>query len=100
MLGPEIATLFKKPADREDGGLMCQRTIWLLGFLFFVFFNRTKWGGMWGGKAKKKKRISYCKYFLFWLDSGRDVLMSSFLQPCTGRPSQDVSCELNKAILA
>ena len=100
MLGPEIATLFKKPADREDGGLMSQRTIWLLGFLFFVFLIEQSGEGCGEVKLKKKKRISYCKYFLFWLDSGRDVLMSSFLQPCTGRPSQDVSCELNKAILA
>ena len=32
--------------------------------------------------------------------SGGDVLISFSLQSFTGGPSQDVSCELNKGILA
>ena len=28
LLGQGIATLFRKPADGEDGGLMSQRSIW------------------------------------------------------------------------
>ena len=36
----------------------------------------------------------------FWPASGGDVLLSSFLQPYTGGPGQDVSCKLNKGILA
>ena len=36
----------------------------------------------------------------FQADSGGVVLISSFQQPVTGGPGEDVSCELNKAILA
>ena len=36
----------------------------------------------------------------FQPDSGGDVLISFVLQPFTGGPGQDVSCELNKGILA
>ena len=37
-----------------------------------------------------------------WLPSasGRDAFISSSLQSFTGGPGQDVSCELNKGILA
>lgn len=37
---------------------------------------------------------------LFQSASGGDVLISSFQQPFTGRLGQDVSCDLNKGILA
>ena len=43
----------------------------------------------------EKSNISW-----FQSASGGDVLISSFLQSFTGRPGQDVSCELNKGILA
>ena len=36
----------------------------------------------------------------FQPDSGGVVLIYSFQQPVTGGSGQDVSCELNKAILA
>ena len=34
--------------------------------------------------------------YLFQPDSGGDILISSFLQPFTGGPGQNVSCEINK----
>ena len=37
MLGQGIATLFRKPADRKDGGLLSQRTI-LTGLEFRLVF--------------------------------------------------------------
>ena len=36
----------------------------------------------------------------FWSDCRRDVFISSFLQQFTSGPGQEVSCELNKSILA
>ena len=42
------------------------------------------------------------KASISWFQSASrgDVLISSFLQPFTGEPGQDVSCELNKGISA
>ena len=57
-------------------------------------FYRTK-KGRWGGKIKKIIITVSCKYFLVLPDS-RYVLISSFLQPLTSGPGQDVSCVLNK----
>ena len=42
--------------------------------------------------------INCCKYFLVPAILREDVLTFSFLQPFTGGPSQNVSCELNKGI--
>ena len=44
--------------------------------------------------GKPQKTISCCKYFQVPADSRGDVLMSSLLQPFTGGPGQNVSCEL------
>lgn len=49
-LGEGTVTIFRKPADREDSGLVSQRTI-LPGF-GSSFFNRLK-RGRWGGKEKR-----------------------------------------------
>ena len=46
-----------------------------------------------------KKVTSCCESFLVPPDSGEETL-SSFLQPFTGGPGQDVSWELNTCILA
>ena len=60
LLGQRIATLFRKPADWDDGGQVSQRTI-LLGFWMLVSFIEQRRAG-WEGKVKKV--ISCCKYFL------------------------------------
>ena len=89
LLRQGIATLFRKPADREDGELAtvnsCPKQSPYLSPGFFY----------------TKRRGSKVKHFLISIGlrppaSGADVLISSFLQSFTGWPGQDVSCEVNK----
>ena len=83
MLGRGIATLFEKLADQKDGGLMPQRTTLPDGI-----------------QASSKKGTSKIKLFLVLASLQGDVLISSSLLSFTGGPGQDVSCELDKDILA
>ena len=80
MLGQGIATLFGKPADREDAGPVSQR----------IIFSELEFRLLKGEELKS----------WFQSDSEGDVLISSFLQPFTCGPGKGVSCELNKGILA
>ena len=82
LLGQGIVTLFGKPADQENGGPESQNTIVSeLGCRLFIL---------------KGEQVS----FLFQPDSEGYVSMSSFLQPFTDGPGQNVSCELSKGTLA
>ena len=46
-------------------------------------------------RQSKSKVVSGGKCFLVPADSRGEVLISSFLQPFTGGPGQNVCCELN-----
>ena len=59
---------------------------------FFYRAKRRRWGG------KVKKVICCCNYFLVLVRHWRGCVNFFFLQPFIG--GQDVSCELNKGILA
>ena len=52
------------------------------------------------GKEKKKSMGVRSNIYWFKSDSGGGVFNSSFLQSFTSGPGLDVSCELNKCILA
>ena len=82
LLGQGTVTLFGKPADQENGGSESQRTI--ISELWCRLF------------ILKGEEIR----FWFQPDSEGYVFMSSFQQPFTDGPDQDVSCELNKGTLA
>ena len=93
-------TSLGKPADWEDGGLLSQITILpRFGAPCFYRAKRERWGD------KVKKIISCYKYFLVpaRLHSAlsgpslhASVLISSCMEPFTGGPGQDVSCELKQ----
>ena len=82
LLGQGIVTLFGKPADQENGGSGSQKTI--ISELWCKLF------------ILKGEEVR----FWFQPDSKGYVFMSSFLQPFTDGPDQDVSCKLNKGTLA
>ena len=81
MLKQGIETLFEKPTHQENGELVSQRTVFPeLEFRLFFMLK---------GEGVKS---------WFKPDSRGVVLISYFLQPITGGPGQDVSCEPNKSI--
>ena len=81
-VGQGIVILFRKLVDQGDGGLVSQRTILSRCWYWFSFVE--------GDEDKKEGGEEY----LFQPDSGGDMSISSFLQPFTGGPDQDVFCEL------
>ena len=84
-MGQGIMTLFRKPADPEDGGLVPQRTL-LLSQNSGSFY--TKRGG------------TKAKHFLVPVSLQRGGVNFSLLLSFTGGPAQEVSWELNPGILA
>ena len=72
--GKEEQLLFRKPGDREDGGLVSQRTIFP-ELEYKLLLN--------------KKGMGVKSWF-------QDVLTSSFLQPFPRETSQEVSYVLKK----
>ena len=81
-LGQGTTTLFRKPADQEDGGLENYLPRVRIQACFIL-----KGEGV-------MSNISW-----FRLDSRGDVLISSCPQSSTGGSGQDISCDLNKGIL-
>ena len=81
LLGQEIATLFVKTEDWENGGLVSQRTIFPVLESRFLL-------------KEEEVRSDISR---FQSVSRGDVLIYSLLQSFIGGPSHDVSCELNKS---
>ena len=93
MLRQVITTLFRKPADREDGRLMSQNNhlteVWMP-----VSFTEHRGGS--SEKVKQKKSINLANISWTGQAWGGDVFIS-FFQPFTGEQNQNVS--LNKDTL-
>lgn len=85
LMGQGIVILFGKPADQEDGRLVPKNHLPCIKIQATLILK----------VERGKSNISW-----FQSDPEGGVLISSSLQPFTGRPGQDASCELSKGILA